>query len=374
MKKITPYFSDSRSLNESRRDRKSSKKAVNESAYDEYKELYTDRDISKVLLSAANNNLVCLIGQERGNQLVPTIEQLCDDLDLDAASISCRSIRENRALIDELYEATESLIIITDAEIAVRDNRMIKDLVDFMNASESSIVVVTSSMDDVVDSQFGDLFGGRCYFYVPQYDRISTYKDEYDDIDESVSQRFAKYRKLYEDENINEDDDDADADDDSSDDNSSDDSSSDDNNDSDDNSSDDSSDDNSSEDDDTVDVPMTAVVLTVKKEDADKCKDELIEAGIPEDNIEVIEGEEDDEDVQIKVDADSVKELKDYLSGKGIDLEEKIGGEIIDDEEESNDNDDSSDDSSDDDNKDKSDDEEEMNFDDEFGDLFGDEE
>ena len=85
--------------------------------------------------------------------------------------------------------------------------------------------------------------------------------------------------------------------------------------------------------DDTEDVPMTAVLLTVNKDDADKCKDEMIDAGIAEDDIEILDAEDDEDTVKIKVDVNSVHELKDYLSGKGIDLEEKIGGEIIDDEE-----------------------------------------
>ena len=65
-------------------------------------------------------------------------------------------------------------------------------------------------------------------------------------------------------------------------------------------------------------------------------------------------------------------DLKDYLSGKGIDLEEKIGGEIIDDEEEAESSDDSEG-SEDKEDKDDSGDEE-LDFDAEFGDLFGDEE
>lgn len=88
------------------------------------------------------------------------------------------------------------------------------------------------------------------------------------------------------------------------------------------------------------DVPMTAVVLTVKKGDGAKLKDELIEAGIPEDDVDVIEGEEDDEDDKVKVDANSIFELKDFLKEKkDIDLEEKLGGEIIDDEAEPEDKD-----------------------------------
>lgn len=123
---------------------------------------------------------------------------------------------------------------------------------------------------------------------------------------------------------------------------------------------------------DTEDVPMTAVLLTVKKDDADKCKDEMIDAGIAEDDIEILDAEDDeDEDtVKIKVDVNSVHELKDYLSGKGIDLEEKIGGEIIDDEE----GEEKEDDSADEDGKEKKDDEEDSFGDMDLGDLFGDDE
>ena len=61
--------------------------------------------------------------------------------------------------------------------------------------------------------------------------------------------------------------------------------------------------------------------------------------------------------------------MKDYLKGKGIDLEEKIGGEIIDD---------STEDSDDGGDKEKKKDDEEGSeeggdFDAEFGDLFGEE-
>ena len=116
---------------------------------------------------------------------------------------------------------------------------------------------------------------------------------------------------------------------------------------------------------------MTAVVLTVGKDDADKCKDEMIEAGIAEDDIEIIDGE-DEENSKIKVDVNSVKELKDYLKGKGIDLEEKIGGEIVDDEE----GDDNKDDDKEGDDKEDDKDGKEGGDDDienmDFGDLFGD--
>lgn len=122
---------------------------------------------------------------------------------------------------------------------------------------------------------------------------------------------------------------------------------------------------------DTEDVPMTAVLLTVNKDDADKCKDEMIEAGIAEDDIEILDAEDDEDTVKIKVDVNSVHELKDYLSGKGIDLEEKIGGEIIDDEE----GEEKEDDAAAEDGEEKKDGDEEDPFADiDFGDIFGDDE
>ena len=123
--------------------------------------------------------------------------------------------------------------------------------------------------------------------------------------------------------------------------------------------------------DDAEDVPMTAVLLTVNKDDADKCKDEMIDAGIAEDDIEILDAEEDEDTVKIKVDVNSVHELKDYLSGKGIDLEEKIGGEIIDDEE----GEEKEDDAAAEDGEEKKDGDEEDSFADmDFGDIFGDDE
>ena len=217
-------------------------------------------------------------------------------------------------------------------------------------------------------------------------DDIIPFPDDEDDLDdlpeegdfdeemdkivgESVSSKFAKYRKLYEDasdvlnEKGEEEDDDFsdifgdDKEDDEAADKGDEDS--------------EGKEDKDADSDDTEDVPMTAVLLTVNKEDADKCKDEMIDAGIAEDDIEILDAEEGEDTVKIKIDVNSVHELKDYLSGKGIDLEEKIGGEIIDDEEdEKKDKDDKSKDD-----KEKKDGDEEDSFDDiDFGDIFGDDE
>ena len=216
-------------------------------------------------------------------------------------------------------------------------------------------------------------------------DDIIPFPDDEDDLDdlpekgdfdeemdkivgESVSSKFAKYRKLYEDasdvlneKGEDEDDDFSDifGDDEEADKGDEDTEGKED------------KEDKDADSEDTEDVPMTAVLLTVNKEDADKCKDEMIDAGIAEDDIEILDAEEGEDTVKIKIDVNSVHELKDYLSGKGIDLEEKIGGEIIDDEEgEKKDKDDKSKDD-----KEKKDGDEEDSFDDiDFGDIFGDDE
>ena len=92
---------------------------------------------------------------------------------------------------------------------------------------------------------------------------------------------------------------------------------------------DDDSDKKSDDGDDNDEVPMTAVLVMVAKEDVDKAKRQMIEAGVEEDDIDVVDNDDDDEDVEIKVDANSIMALKDWLDTKGVDLEEKLGGEIV---------------------------------------------
>lgn len=170
-----------------------------------------------------------------------------------------------------------------------------------------------------------------------------------DNANESVAERFARLRKMFE------------SDDDSNDETENDKKGSDDNSDENGEGSDDNSDENSEED---KDKEMKAVIITVKKGDEDKCKDELIDAGISEDDIEILEADEDADNIDIRIDVNAVMELKDYLSKKGIDLEEEIGGEIVSDED-SDDNDEENDDE----NK-EDDNEEEFDFDN-LGDIFG---
>jgi hypothetical protein len=184
--------------------------------------------------------------------------------------------------------------------------------------------------------------------------------DKIDEEENSVAKRFAKYRKLYEDVAINEDDSvSEDEDEDKSDDKSGD------------NSNDKPAKDEPSGDEDTdkkEDEPkddeeeqdeLTAVILEVKKGDEDKLKDELVEAGVDEDDIEIIteeenkdeededkgdekneedeagEDEDKDETVKVKVAVNSFDALKEYLEGKGFNLEEELGGEIVSDDSDS---------------------------------------
>lgn len=188
-------------------------------------------------------------------------------------------------------------------------------------------------------------------------------------INDSVASRFAKYRKLYEDndpfENLEEGEDEESTEEDKD--------------------KDDNKDDNKDSEDEDEEVELTAIVIQVNKSDVDAAKQELIDAGVNEDDIEVLddkedkdegkddanESEDEDEDedsddsndiVEIRVSADSYDSLKEYLDGKGIDLEDKLGGSIEPDKDDSDNSDDNDSD------------EDDTNFDDLFdgGDLFGD--
>lgn len=190
--------------------------------------------------------------------------------------------------------------------------------------------------------------------YYDDYSSEVNDSDIEDNANESVAERFARLRKMFESDDDSDDESDDDSDGDSDDD-------SDDETENDNEGSDDTSDENSEEDEDEE---MKAVIITVKKGDEDKCKDELIDAGISEDDIEILEADEDDDNIDIRIDVNAVMELKDYLSKKGIDLEEEIGGEIVSDEDSED-----SDEENDDENK-EDDNEEEFDFDN-LGDIFG---
>ena len=195
--------------------------------------------------------------------------------------------------------------------------------------------------------------------YYDDYSSEVNDSDSEDNANESVAERFARLRKMFESDDDSDDESDDDSDGDSDDD-------SDDETENDNEGSDETSDENSEEDKDEEDKDeeMKAVIITVKKGDEDKCKDELIDAGISEDDIEILEADEDDDNIDIRIDVNAVMELKDYLSKKGIDLEEEIGGEIVSDEDSED-----SDEENDDENK-EDDNEEEFDFDN-LGDIFG---
>lgn len=128
------------------------------------------------------------------------------------------------------------------------------------------------------------------------------------------------------------------------------------------------------EENEEEDEEMKAVVITVKKGDEEKCKDEMVDAGIAEEDIEILDADDDAENVDIRIDVNSVLELKDYLAKKGIDLEEEIGGEIVSDEE-VEDEDEEKETDKEEDSKEEGEDDDIDDFDfDKIGDIFGDEE
>ena len=184
-------------------------------------------------------------------------------------------------------------------------------------------------------------------------------EEENESVKESVSARFARLRKMFEseedDEDSSEDDKKEDDAEEKKDDAGVEDSESDDK----------ESDDEKKEDD--GDEEMKAVIVTVKKDDAEKCKDEMIAAGIAEDDIEILDGDDESENADIRVDVNSVMELKDYLAKKGVDLEEEIGGEIVSDDEEDSD---SEEENQEGDKNGEGEDDENFDFDN-LGDIFG---
>lgn len=302
--------------------------------------------LKKLVLSPSEKPIA--IWEFTGNFCAREIENICDAAGLDYCSVSAKSLRGS---IKDIYD-NEKFIIVDDFTYGQTGD--VEDLIfDLVDLSKVAQVVCVGKISNRNNDIFVDDLCAEFNNFV-----YSTADDTDDNVAyESVSDKFAKYRKLYEAED-SEDDSSDEAGDGKGTENS------------DEEGKDEPKDgDGNSEDDDTEDVPMTAIVLTVKKDDVDKCKEELVDAGIPEDAITEVDTEDDDENGKLKVDADYALELKDYLKGKGIDLEEKIGGEIIDD---------STEDSDDGGDKEKKKDDEEGSeeggdFDAEFGDLFGEE-
>lgn len=166
---------------------------------------------------------------------------------------------------------------------------------------------------------------------------------------DSVSSSFMKRRCLFENEEIDNNDETIEADD----------------NDDNDTLPQDNKEENVDDKDEYEDVEMKAIVLTVLKKNIETVKSAMIEAGVSEDDINIDEMDDDtsdDDKVDIRVDVNSIDSLKTYLESVGINLEEELDGEIV------NTNDDSNDDSASDDNSDDSDDSSEDDFDDLFAD------
>jgi hypothetical protein len=182
-------------------------------------------------------------------------------------------------------------------------------------------------------------------------------KPEEQKVDEeaSVASRFSKYRKLYESDDDDTEDDKKDEDPKDGDEEG-------------DKKEDDSAGESKKEDDgedpeSDEEEELTAVIIEVKKGDEEAAKQEMIDAGVDEDDIEILEPEEKDDEgdegdngdntnkpenesedddkedgdseetVKIKVAIDSFDALKEYLEGKGFNLEEELGGEIVTDDE-----------------------------------------
>ena len=214
------------------------------------------------------------------------------------------------------------------------------------------IFTVNSSQDDNV-SEFGTSWSNT--ENNDTSDSVNEYKKE--DTNESVAERFARLRKMFESDCVTEDEDE---DKDNGKEGSKEDSKAKEAGEKEDDS------ENDTNDEEDQDEEMKAVIISVKKGDEDKCKDELIDAGISEDDIEILDADEDAENIDIRIDVNAVMELKDYLAKKGIDLEEEIGGEIVGDDEESEDSEDKEND------EENAEGEGDEDFDfDNLGDIFG---
>lgn len=367
------------SLSERMATRPTHRNRLNESAFDDIldsRELHNEKELENIIRNGSD--VPIMFWYYPGNAIANAVQDICDANDLVCAFV------DSRELMSTSIAGLTGVDVIIVNELTRCGRPVFEetygDMVD--KANEGIEVIGLCRIDAAYNEMYaGDLETCDNYIYSPQYDRQSHFVDpEYDDDDEayeSVTEKFAKYRKLYEGDET---DDIASifgeppAEGGDSDNGGDDNGGSEDEEPKDEEPKDDEG--GEGDEEDTEDVPMTAIIITVAKDDAEKCKDEMVEAGIPEDGIEILDGEDDDENAKLRVDADHALELKDYLKGKGIDLEEKIGGEIVDDSEEGDDEEKKDDEEgSEDEDKDKKDKEGEEggdDFDAEFGDLFGD--
>lgn len=86
-----------------------------------------------------------------------------------------------------------------------------------------------------------------------------------------------------------------------------------------------------SEDEET---PITAIVVKVSKDDADKAKQQMIDKGVAEEDIDTIDGDDESDDTELVVSVNSIDALRSWLDAKGVNLEEMLGGEIVSEDEE----------------------------------------
>lgn len=324
-------------------------------------------NFKKVLLNFDKNRVTKLpitgrkavaVWEHRGNFSAREFMKICNKVGLEYCYISGKTGPVEGNIEDTVYltgdpDSPRPTVVIIDNFTygpAGQVEDFIDEIDDILHSWEMPVQIICigdidSPNNDVFANDIARVFANYVLATPDDVDEIPTY--------ESVAEKFAKYRKLYE----NEDEEETEETSDTSEDNS--------------NVEDEKVEDteDSKEDEETEDVPMTAIVLTIKKEDVEKCKEELVNAGISEDGITEVDNDDDEDNAKLKVDADYAFELKDYLAGKGIDLEEKIGGEIIDDSVEDSDEDKEGEDNKEDEDKPAEDD---TDFDAEFGDLFGD--
>lgn len=305
-------------------------------------------NFKKVLLNKASvpDSEAIAVWEHRGNFSAREFMMICSNVGLNYCYISGKVGLTEGNLEDEIYLARSYND--TRPDVVIIDNftygpareveGLIGDIDEILRASWDIPILIICIGD--IDSPNNDIFANDITRIFANY--VLATPDDVDEIPthESVAEKFAKYRKLYESEDDNEDTAEDEKTEDAED---------------------------SKEDEETEDVPMTAIVLTIKKEDVEKCKEELVNAGISEDGITEVDDDDDEDTAKLKVDADYAFELKDYLAGKGIDLEEKIGGEIIDDSAEDSDEDEKEGEENTENTA-----EDDTDFDAEFGDLFGD--
>lgn len=338
------------------------------------REIRTDVELESAIFSGKGTPVA--IWEFKGNRCAEAIEKILDEKEIDYCSVNMRSLSGDVVKrINEIYDG-ETVLIIDEFTFGTPDD--FAGLMDIVEMGRDIDVLKAIICIGIIDQKNNEKYADEIIdnfknlLYSPDYSRLKSVEiapDDEEEAYESVAEKFARYRKLYESES-DEDDEKASADE--SDTDTEEGAEEKDKADEEPTKDDVSVDDSDTAEEETEDVPMTAIVLTVKKDDVSKCKEELVDAGIPEDAItEIEEDDEESENGKIKVDADYALELKDYLAGKGIDLEEKIGGEIIDDtvkDEEPGEDDGDSEESKD------GEDEGELDFDKEFGDIFGDEE